>query len=301
MDEASGALGEVEPAEEEFGERLAAAIRARGVTLQWLAGRLRERSNPVSVSTLSYWRSGQRRPERGTSLDAIAELESLLGLSPGELTALVGPSRRPAPDRSRPFDVLVERPLDEDEVRRVIDDPVHRQLFSNGGQLAVDLDREGRVCLTSNRMMWHARVDGAQRAVIWLKVDDPTPDPPDLRVVAGGRLGRVLWSPASGMYAAELVLDRALRRGETAVTEHQFVGVQGDVEERQYELVVLRPSPESVLWVRFHPERLPSTCTVYEQREGGVLDEREVEPVGTGVHHVVRGFGPGRFGIRWTW
>lgn len=284
-----------------FAEVLAAAIDRRGVTLQRLADRLRERGVPVSVSTLSYWRSGQRRPERGASFDAIAELEALLLLRPGELTSQIEASRRPGPDRALRFETLVERDLDEADLQRFIDEPARRDLVSSGGQLTVDLDRDGRVCVTSNRMMWRARVDGARRALIWLKVDDPTPAPPDLRIVAGASAGRVLWSASSGLFAAELLLDRPLAKGETAVTEHQFVGVHGDVAEQQYELVALRSTSESVLWVRFHPERVPGSCWVYQAPEGGECSEQEVRPVGHAVHHAVRGFGPGRHGIRWSW
>jgi len=83
--------------DEDFAEALRAAIEKRGVTLQWLHDRLRGLGRPVSVATLSYWRSGRSRPEHQTSLDALELLEELLRLPPGHLESRLGPPRRGRP------------------------------------------------------------------------------------------------------------------------------------------------------------------------------------------------------------
>src|SRR3954464_5678019 len=80
-----------------FPEAFAAALRRRGVSLAWLHERLIERGHPVSPAALSYWRSGRSQPERGTSRDALVEIEHLLRVTPGELLSRLGPSRRPGP------------------------------------------------------------------------------------------------------------------------------------------------------------------------------------------------------------
>ena len=80
-----------------FPEAFAQALTRRGVTLAWVHERLVECGRPVSPTALSYWRSGRSQPERGTSLDALAEIERLLRVSPGGLTSRLGPSRRPGP------------------------------------------------------------------------------------------------------------------------------------------------------------------------------------------------------------
>ena len=71
----------------DFPDAFAEALRRRGVSLAWLHQRLVERGHPVSPAALSYWRSGRSQPERGTSRDALVEIERLLRVPPGSLTA----------------------------------------------------------------------------------------------------------------------------------------------------------------------------------------------------------------------
>src|ERR1700709_876864 len=80
-----------------FPDAFAEALQRRGVSLAWLHQRLVERGHPVSPAALSYWRSGRSQPERGTSRDALAEVERLLRVVPGSLVDRLGPSRRPGP------------------------------------------------------------------------------------------------------------------------------------------------------------------------------------------------------------
>jgi len=80
-----------------FPEAFADALRRRGVSLAWVHQRLVERGHPVSPAALSYWRSGRSQPERGTSRDALIEIELLLRVPPGALLSRLGPSRRPGP------------------------------------------------------------------------------------------------------------------------------------------------------------------------------------------------------------
>ena len=78
-----------------FSEAFADAVSERGVSLAWLHQRLVESGHPVSPAALSYWRSGRSQPERGTSRDALVEIERLLRVVPGSLISRLGPSRRP--------------------------------------------------------------------------------------------------------------------------------------------------------------------------------------------------------------
>ena len=52
-----------------FALELGRALEVRGVTLVTLQRRLADRGHRVSVGTLSYWRSGQRLPEKPASLN----------------------------------------------------------------------------------------------------------------------------------------------------------------------------------------------------------------------------------------
>lgn len=54
---------------------------------------LREHETPVSISALSYWQTGENRPERFSSLAAVTTLGTILGQPPQTLTALLGPHR----------------------------------------------------------------------------------------------------------------------------------------------------------------------------------------------------------------
>ena len=77
----------------EFGAALRCAIERSGLSLNEISHRLREQDTPVSVSALSYWQNGENRPERASSLAAVAALETILGQAPSTLTALLGPRR----------------------------------------------------------------------------------------------------------------------------------------------------------------------------------------------------------------
>ncbi|GAA3582718.1 hypothetical protein GCM10022222_79380 [Amycolatopsis ultiminotia] len=76
-----------------FDEALRVAIRARGLGLERIRYRLRSRGTAVSLATLSHWQSGRCRPERPESLQALENLEDILGLPGGVLRRLLGSPR----------------------------------------------------------------------------------------------------------------------------------------------------------------------------------------------------------------
>jgi hypothetical protein len=75
-----------------FAAALRAAIRARGLGLERIRYRLRNRGAPISLATLSYWQSGRCRPERPESLVALRCLEDVLEVPSGSLARLLGES-----------------------------------------------------------------------------------------------------------------------------------------------------------------------------------------------------------------
>lgn len=84
------AVGELESllAKGPFADALRAAIRSRGLGLERIQYRLREKGVPVSLATLSHWQSGRCRPERQGSLAALRCLEEVLRVPRGSLVRL---------------------------------------------------------------------------------------------------------------------------------------------------------------------------------------------------------------------
>lgn len=75
-----------------FSDALSRSIERSGMTLEQIASALAEAGTPVSMATLSYWRSGRAAPRRAGSRKAVEQLEQLLGTGPGRLVSLLDPS-----------------------------------------------------------------------------------------------------------------------------------------------------------------------------------------------------------------
>ena len=103
-----------ESSSEAFAGALRDAINAKDVTLSWLQRQLKRRGNRVSMATLSYWRSGARRPEGVQSLAALADIEDLLGLADGDLNRLLPSTKRTGPLGPAQF------PIDEEAIEKAV-------------------------------------------------------------------------------------------------------------------------------------------------------------------------------------
>lgn len=77
----------------EFSEALRGAISDSGLSLDRIQARLQACGVPVSVTSLSYWQSGKRQPERQRSLRAVLALEQILSVPTGSLLTLLPPPR----------------------------------------------------------------------------------------------------------------------------------------------------------------------------------------------------------------
>ena len=129
-----------------FPQAFAEALVRRGVSLAWLQERLVERGHPVSPAALSYWRSGRSQPERGTSLDALVEIERLLRVEPGHLVARLGPSRRPGPrpGEKNIRDLFDETPAMQRALTELGFEGLFDELVEHLRHITVDLDDQGR-------------------------------------------------------------------------------------------------------------------------------------------------------------
>lgn len=287
-----------------FPEALRAAIAERGVSLEWLRGRLADLGTPVSVATLSYWRSGRSQPEHQTSLDALATLEELLFLPTGHLQSRLRPSRRPGP--VPPSKSLSELMGGSAAVRRALhqldyDPDDYESMVETSIHVTFDVDAHGRGRSAVTRSVWKALRDGAQGQPFVFRMEESSGSVPEFRAVSGCSIGKSHTDLDSGTFATEVLLERALLRGETAISEHQMLLPADAAPDPFFEIYLTRRLSEAMLWVRFDRARVPAHCEAYTE-DSRTLDTQVLCLRGsTSAHHVVRGFGPGKIGIRWRW
>ena len=284
-----------------FPDAFAEALRSRGVSLAWLHQRLVERGHPVSPAALSYWRSGRSQPERGTSRDALVEIERLLRVAPGSLTDRLGPSRRPGP---RPGEKTVrELYADAPGVQQALDalgfEGLYDELVEVMRHLTVDVDATGRATLVQVRVVVQSRCDGARRTPLVVTLDEAGRGPRFIPTV-GCSLGRQRTDHENGVFSTELLMDRALARDETCVYE-LCVELPEPSAESGFDHYAVRRLGELLVWVRFSPSRVPAHVERYTLIDGVEEAEEIALGGGSGAHALARGFGPGILGVRWTW
>jgi hypothetical protein len=284
-----------------FPAAFADALSRRGVSLAWLHHRLVERGHPVSPAALSYWRSGRSQPERGTSRDALVEIEHLLRVTPGELLSRLGPSRRPGPRPAEHTlrDLFSENPGMERALGELGFEGLYDELVEQVRHLVMDVDRDGRISRIQVRAVMQARRDGARRTPLVMTTDERG-RVPRFQAVAGCAIGRWAVDEESGVYAAELMIDRALAKGETSPYE-LAIELAEPFAETWVDHYAARRLTELLVWVRFDAGRVPSYVERYTVEGGEERRERLELGDGASAHALARGFGPGVLGIRWDW
>lgn len=281
----------------DFAEALRHAIAARDVTLVWLRDRLAASGDPVSLTTLSYWRSGRRQPEGAHSRAAVDTIEQLLGLHPGQLSAHLGPSRRTGPLPAP------RMPIDDDELRRairaaneavgVLDLRTARDLSTH---VVVDVDEHGRLRRRQVRMLVQATT-GTVEHLSWLDVSsEPTSSRPRITSISGARVTASYEHPNRMVRSHRFDLARAVSSPDTALVEWTTEFDDDYPAEPEVGHFVARPARDVLIWVRFHPDHLPAWCTTQVDGE----PPRRVDPRPGHTIHVSRTrFGPGVLMVRW--
>jgi hypothetical protein len=284
-----------------FPEAFAEALARRGVTLAWVHARLVERGCPVSPTALSYWRSGRSQPERGTSLDALSEIERLLRVTPGGLTSKVGRSRRPGPRPGEKSmqELFADTPGVVPALEALGFEGLYDELTEQLRHITVTIDERGVATTVAVRAIMQARHDGARRSPLIVAAYEGD-DIPRFLPVAGCSIGRSFIDPATGVFAAELFVDHELARDETCLYEICIELAQPS-EDTWFDHYAARRLSELLIWVRFDPARVPRQVQRYVRTDG----DEEAEAIelrgGSTVHALARAFGPGMLGIRWTW
>ncbi|WP_344659267.1 helix-turn-helix transcriptional regulator [Catenulispora subtropica] len=294
-----------------FSAVLHLAIEASGLTLDEVRTRLVGQGANVSMATLSYWRRGRSRPERPESLRVVHALEKILDLPADGLISQLGPKRPRGRWLARPVGSMdptaayggspgLGELLDE------VGTPVHNGMV----RLAVhDLYLVGAAreeLSVSTRLVVRSHVDRVSRLPVMYRQYEPDGRPPPVvRAVRGCRVGRLRSDPDSGFLVGEVVLDRVLGVGETAVVEWEATGVsRPGVDTDFYHRVFPAHVGEYVLQVQFSPEAFPARCSSYTRRTETAPDRtsQEVWVGTTGLAHVVTlDVQPGVVGLRWEW
>ncbi|RSD16395.1 XRE family transcriptional regulator [Amycolatopsis eburnea] len=288
--------------DESFAGALDAAISDAGLTLDRLREHLAARGVPVSRSALAYWRHGRSRPGRETSLRAVVELEEVLDLAPGTLTALLGPGERPSPPlpraplRERRRLWLSVRPVSL-ELKPPPEDQL--RLWSVHDQLVVDERQERRLRV---RLVAEAAVDGVTRMLTYYQTEDLARRAPRFAAVDCCRLGRTRADTATGLVVGELVFDRELAAGDVAAVAYELVFPPGRAVHG-YHRRLTRPTSLYTCELRFGRDA-PSCVRRFVQRDLAA-PRRHVERLRLGADHAVtlaaRDLRAGIVGTSWTW
>ncbi|AXL13501.1 hypothetical protein DXT68_16230 [Microbacterium foliorum] len=285
-----------------FAGSLRDAINARGLTLAKLHELLRARGNSVSMATLSYWRSGARRPEGAQSMAALGDIEQLLHLAPGSLTGLLGTTNRTGPLGPIQF------PLDEEELEQAVKDAytalgaeypdTTRELTTHS---VTDVDASGNVAYSITRSILQATV-GTVTSTPFLEISPgiSTP-PPIIRAVSGGRISAHYSHPNGEVHGVLFEFDAPLTAPATAMVEWSVEYPAGYPPQRETGHAMARQCRELLVWTRFHPDALPDRIEERVETPAGVTTtELSLEGRGS-VHQVRRAFGPGALGVSWSY
>lgn len=287
-----------------FHTALRAAVAARGLALQRVRHRLAQRGVQVSVTSLSYWQSGIRRPERAESLRAVRALEEVLELPAHSLTRLLVP--RTAPDRppARSYQSLMEPAAALRGLLAELGSPEDGGLHTVVHYERVRIGEARELVAHDSQHVVRAHRDGVDRYVA-IHHGDPGCDVGRVQVRAADncRVGRVRRDQESGVVVAELLFDGRLRSGDTALLGYGFDDGSGP-PSGEYVRGFPFGGGQYVLQAGFAPGALPVRCRRFVQPSPGAPRQGVAELVLNGrgtVHFVEEAVRPGLLGIAWDW
>ncbi|SDJ84367.1 hypothetical protein SAMN04488074_103349 [Lentzea albidocapillata subsp. violacea] len=286
---------------------LAKAVEASGLSLERIQRHLELRGVQVSQSTLSYWRRGRSRPERPESLHAVAVLEEILKLPPGTLTGSLGDKRprgrwveRAAALEGIWQEAAVDLGRAINRVDRLLASPA--KYISLRDVVVIGSDRREIEMRTSSVI--EAFEDGVDRLLVAKVAEDTDLSTGDIVAKRSCRVGRVRRDDEHNLLVAEVILDRVLRAGDTALVDLRMIADPG-AESASADRTFIRNLRDYVLEVEFHPDAVPVRCYGFMRSEKGAP---EVETgdlwIGTtaSAHLVVHEAQAGSVhGIKWEW
>lgn len=284
-----------------FADALRTAIANRGLALNRIQAKLACCGLHVGVATLSTWQNGSRHPRHG-SLAVVTALEELLDLPVGWLAVRIPPVRPEPPAETAPYAVVDYAPTLArllDEVRR----DAHGRMRSVTviEEIVIGADRS----VTSKRVVQTLIAVKETDRQILVHQGEPGCDVTLIvpRGVTGCRIGRVARDPDEGAVLGELLLDRMLAVGDTAVIRYEIDDRSGIGSQHYYRFNEW-PGTHYVLEVRFDREAMPVRVSEFRRHHSGGPDilrrELMMGPDGR-VHVVVPSVDRGLIGIAWEW
>ncbi|TDC87935.1 hypothetical protein [Actinomadura sp. 7K507] len=293
----------------EFAGALRQAIQASGLTLERIRHRLRRRGLTVSVATLSYWQRGRSRPR---SRPVVMALEEILQVPPGALTELLDDPAPAAPagragraagpsgaaERGRPVRELWPDPDGYAGLVGQLDRSGDHRLERLSIHDVYRLDDIRRSWTLSVRTVLRAAGDDIDRVVC---VHEAGAGNADLAQVRYCRPGRI--RADGGLMAFELVFDRVLSAGDTAVVEYEL-GPVGEPAHDSYDRRFPHPVHDYVAIIQFAGERLPARCYGFAAESSRSPRQRLGELwIGTSgsANFAAGAVRRGIVGIEWEW
>ncbi|MFC5287036.1 hypothetical protein ACFPM7_08230 [Actinokineospora guangxiensis] len=283
-------------------------IERSGMSLEHLQRRLSARGVRVSLSTLSYWRRGRTRPERPESMKAVSAMEDVLELPRGHLAELL-PPRKPRgrwasrAGETRQPDVLWRDPTGLAAALSALEEPSPGTLTYLSIHDHHRLDSMRRDASTTVRMVLRAEADGVRSCVVLHRAEDGDTALPVVVAGSGCAVGRVRSQPGNRFVVSEILLDRTLSVGQTALVSYE-VRWFGTVPALRYSRALRRAPRSYLVEVGFDRLAVPAECHAFTQgdawaaeRGGGRL---RVGAFG-GAHHLVSDPQEPIVGVRWVW
>lgn len=283
-----------------FDQALALAVNRRGLTLDRLHQHLTDLGAPVSVTALSYWIRGLRRPEQPTSLAALPHLERVLDLPSGALQRLLERPRR----RSRrdvapiPLERLWAGAASLRSALRRLDLEQTHLAISSAHQKHW-LDETGADLCIRHHWAVQARRDAVQRYKLLLC------GVPDLAQVIvdparGASVQRsILTDDGFGIW--ELLLDHRLYKGERTMLELEVRFPRRGPASAESVLRLDHRAQLSTYEVFFHPDRLPAAAFTVRHPAGSSEEVHGVRVRDGVLRAAFEDPGAGNYGLRWTW
>ncbi len=289
---------------------LRTALGSRGLALHRIQRHLAQRGVHVSVTSLSYWQQGLRRPERPESLRAVRALEELLDLPAHSLTRLLGPRRtltdQPAASvATRPYRDLIAPAAAVDELLAELPGPRDTGLHTVTHIERIRIGADRGLLRRDSQHALRAHRDGIDRYLA-IYQGDPGCDVRQVavRAVENCRPGRIRRDQTSRLVIAELLLDRRLRTGDTHLLAYGFDDAPSVEPSAEYLRGFNSGAAQYVLQASFHPGALPVRCHRIAAHSPGAepYESEELTLDGhSSVHLVGSGLAPCLLGIRWDW